>query len=90
MADEHVHKGISLAEDGPKEIKAKLDTFMAKCKGEGYCKDACSAQWKMKLQYQHYKDVMKSEYAKYKESVEAANAAIRKCPGKVVTKTVTK
>lgn len=33
---------------------------------------------------------MKAEYAKYKASVDAANAAIRKCPGKKVTKTITK
>jgi len=33
---------------------------------------------------------MKSEYAKYKASVEAANAAIKKCPGKTVTKTSSK
>lgn len=44
----------------------------------------------MKLQYSHYKQTIKSEYAKYKASVEAANAAIRKCPGRTVTKTTSK
>jgi hypothetical protein len=40
----------------------------------------------MKLQYSHYKQTIMSEYAKYKASVEAANAAMRKSPDKTVTK----
>lgn len=43
----------------------------------------------MKQQYASYKRVMKAEYAKYRASVNAANVAIRKCPGKKVSRTVT-
>ena len=42
----------------------------------------------MKQQYATYKRVMKAEYAKYRATVNAANVAIRKCPGKTVKRTI--
>ena len=44
----------------------------------------------MNQQFSTYKKVMKAEYAKYKATVNAANAAIRKCPGRVVKTTIKK
>ena len=69
-------------------IQANYNQFLAKCKKQGYCGSACTAQWKMKQQYATYKRVMKAEYAKYRATVNAANAAIRKCPGKTVKRTI--
>jgi hypothetical protein len=35
-------------QDGPKEIQYKYNQFLKKCKAQGYCGSACTAQWKMK------------------------------------------